>query len=91
MARCDYDVPFGVAFMFLVLIANYRAIPRADEDARVTGKALDGRLARHDVVRSGRIVSFEQFADAAGVRTAMQWADHGDPIAAVPTPSAIPT
>jgi uncharacterized protein len=38
---------------------------------RVTGKALDVRVAHHYVVRSGLIVRFEQFADTAGVRAAM--------------------
>jgi uncharacterized protein len=49
----------------VVVLARYTA------RHRVTGKALDVRVAHHYVVRSGLIVRFEQFADTAGVRAAM--------------------
>ncbi len=48
----------------VVVLARYTATHR------VTGKALDCRVAHHFVVRVGRIVRFEQFVDTARVRDA---------------------
>ena len=48
----------------VVVLARYTATHR------LTGKALDCRVAHHFVVRAGRIVRFEQFVDSARVRDA---------------------
>ena len=48
----------------VVVLARYTATHR------VTGKALDCRVAHHFVVRAGLIVRFEQFVDTARVREA---------------------
>ena len=54
-------VPFGVAFTFLMLIANYRGIRRDDDDRAAAGPALvaGGRRAvrRRRGVRDGAVAS----------------------------------
>ncbi len=49
----------------VVVLARYTATNRA------TGRPISVRVAHHFVVRSGRIVRFEQFVDSATVRDAM--------------------
>ncbi len=49
----------------VVVLARYTAINKT------TGKPIDVRVAHHFVVRSGKIVRFEQFVDTAQVRAAM--------------------
>ncbi|MGW7459483.1 nuclear transport factor 2 family protein [Streptomyces sp. NPDC054797] len=49
----------------VVVLARYTATNKA------TGKPIDVRVAHHFIVRSGRIVRFEQFVDTAKVRDAM--------------------
>jgi ketosteroid isomerase-like protein len=49
----------------VVVLARYTATNRA------TGRPIDVRVAHHFIVRSGRIVRFEQFVDTAKVRDAM--------------------
>lgn len=50
----------------VVVLARYTATNKA------TGKDIDVRVAHHFIVRGGRIVRFEQFADTAKVREAME-------------------
>ena len=49
----------------VVVLARYTATNKA------TGKPINVRVAHHFIVRSGRIVRFEQFVDTAKVRDAM--------------------
>jgi ketosteroid isomerase-like protein len=49
----------------VVVLARYTAANKA------TGRDMDVRVAHHFIVRSGRIVRFEQFVDTAKVREAM--------------------
>ena len=49
----------------VVVLARYTATNKA------TGKDINVRVAHHFIVRSGRIVRFEQFVDTAKVREAM--------------------
>jgi ketosteroid isomerase-like protein len=49
----------------VVVLARYTATNKA------TGRDMNVRVAHHFVVRGGRIVRFEQFADTAKVREAM--------------------
>lgn len=48
----------------VVVLARYTATNKA------TGKHINVRVAHHFIVRSGRIVRFEQFVDTAKVRDA---------------------
>ena len=59
-----HDDSYVVDGEHVVVLARYTATHR------VTGKALDCRVAHHFVVRAGRIVRFEQFVDTARVRDA---------------------
>jgi len=49
----------------VVVLGRYTATNKA------TGRHMDVRVAHHFIVRSGRIVRFEQFVDTARVRDAM--------------------
>ena len=59
-----HDDSYVVDGEHVVVLARYTATHR------VTGKALDCRVAHHFIVRAGRIVRFEQFVDTAKVRDA---------------------
>ena len=59
-----HDDTYVVDGEHVVVLARYTATHR------VTGKALDCRVAHHFVVRADRIVRFEQFVDTARVRDA---------------------
>jgi cytochrome d ubiquinol oxidase subunit I len=54
-------VPFGVAFTFFMLVANYRAIRRGDEDARLLAERWSKVAAVLFAVGavSGTVLSFE--------------------------------
>lgn len=49
----------------VVVLARYTATNKA------TGRHMNVRVAHHFIVRSGRIIRFEQFVDTAKVREAM--------------------
>ncbi len=57
----------------VVVLARYTATNKA------TGRHINVRVAHHFIVRSGKIVRFEQFVDTATVRAAMPPTDREQP------------
>src|SRR4051794_25927150 len=57
----------------VVVPARYTATNKA------TGRPVNARVAHHFIVRSGKIVRFEQFVDTATVRAAMPPTDREQP------------
>ena len=60
-----HDDTYIIDGQAVVVLARYTATNKT------TRKALNARVAHHFIVRSGRIVRFEQFVDTAKVRDAM--------------------
>jgi uncharacterized protein len=57
----------------VVVLARYTATNKA------TGRPINARVAHHFIVRSGKIVRFEQFVDTATVRAAMAQPTENEP------------